>query len=94
MTDDAEVTMALYMDLLSEEERVLKGIENDILRVLFQNAISARPIWTSRTDPNNRFVRLYLPASPQPRVLLELPSSELATLSPDELLSRLEGNLR
>jgi hypothetical protein len=94
MTDGAELTMALYVDLLPEEERVLKGIENDVLRVLSQNAISARPIWTSRTDPNNRFVRLFLPASPQPRVLLEFPSSEIATLSPDELLSRLMGNLR
>lgn len=93
MTDDAEITMALYKNLLPEEERVLKGMESDILRMLMEKSLSARPIWTGRTEDNGRFVQLALLVTPKLRALLELPSSELATISSDVLLSRLENSI-
>ena len=93
MTHDAEVTMALYQNLLPEEERVLKEMERDILRMLMENSLSARPIWTGRTEDNIRFVQLALLTTLKLRVLLELPSSELATISSDVLLSRLEKSI-
>ena len=93
MTDDAEVTMALYQNLLPEEERVLKEMERDILRMLMENSLSARPIWTGGTEDNSRFVQLALLATPKLRVLLELPSSELTTISSDVLLSQLENSI-
>jgi hypothetical protein len=93
MSDDAEVNMALYMDLLPEEKKVLRRIEDGVLRVLFDHAVFARPVWTSRTDAKGRVVNLCLSTGPQPTVVFELPSSELATLSHDELLSRLNESM-
>ena len=53
---------------------------------------------TSRTDDLDRFVQCLIAnphseESKKPRVLLELPSSELATLSRSELSARLEESL-
>ncbi len=94
MSDDAEVTMILYADLLPEEENVLKRMEEDIVSVLLENSLSARPIWTGRTQTSGRIVELALAASPTPRVLLELSSSELAAISLGVLLSRLKDSIR
>jgi len=93
MTDDAKVNMALYEGLLPEEEKKLRGIENDVLRVLFDHGFSARPVWTSRTDDKGRVINLCLLAVPQPTVVFELPANELTTLSCDELLSRLNESI-
>jgi len=98
MTDHAEVAMALYSDLTEDEEKILKGFESDVVGILPKNTVNARLIWTSRTDDNHRVVECLI-ANPQskeskkPRLLLELSSSELATISRHELRSRLEANL-
>ena len=57
------------------------------------NNVHVRPEWYGRTEYNERFVQCVI-ADPHPRVLLELPSSELDHLSADELLSRVEASLR
>lgn len=94
MSDDANINMALYAGLLPEEEKKLMGIENDVLRVLFDHGFYARPIWTFGTDAKGRVVKLCLPGTrSQPRVVFELPSSEIAILSHDELLSRLNESM-
>ena len=93
MTDVAETTMALYRGLLAEEEKVLRGLENDVVSVVLNNHINARPVWESRTDASGRFVRLYFfdtPATP----LFELPSSQIAVLTPYALRSLLGEKLR
>ncbi len=93
MSYDANVNIALYKGLLPEEEKILKGIENDVLRSLFDHGFSTRPIWISRTDDKGRIIMLRLLASSQPTVIFELPANEIATLSCNELLSRLNESL-
>jgi hypothetical protein len=93
MTDRAEVTMVLYRDLLTDEERVLKGLENDLISVLLENHATFHPFWTSRTDARGRFVRLCV-FDNKNTVLLEWPSRQIALLSPNELRARLEERLR
>jgi hypothetical protein len=86
MSDDAEVSMVLYTDLLQKEKKVLKGVENGIVKLLITHGFTSRPFWTSRTDGKKRFLKLHLSGSPQP--VFELPANELIKLSGDELLSR------
>jgi hypothetical protein len=93
MLDNEQAIMALYIDLLPEEENTLKAIEDNALRVLYDHGVFARPVWTSRTGTNGRIIMLCLPAGSQPTVVFELPSSELATLSHDELSSRLNKSM-
>ena len=93
MSDDANVNMALYSGLLPAEEKKLRGIENDVLRVLFGLGFSARPIWTIGTNTKGRVVKLFLLTGKQTTTVFELPSSELAVLSEDELLSRLNESI-
>ena len=93
MTDEAEVTILLYQGLLAEEEAALKGLENDVVRVLLENAVTSRAVWMSRTDDNVRSVQLCVPVTPPHTVVLQLPSSEVATLSQSALLSRLRDSL-
>lgn len=90
---DAEVNMALYEGLRPEEKKKLRGIENDVLRVLFDHGFSARPVWAGSTDDKGRVIKLCLRVGPQPTVVFELPANELATLSCDELLSRLNESI-
>jgi hypothetical protein len=49
-----------------------------------------RPMWYGRTDHHERFMQLCMPYHLQPRVLLELTSSELDHLSAEALRLRLE----
>ena len=93
MSGDAEVNMALYMDLREQEERALKGIEGDVLKLMFDNGITARPIWTSRTGADSRFVQLCVPGSPQLEILFELAEGEFVSLSAGELVSRLQDSI-
>ena len=97
MSDDAKVSMVLYWDLLPKEKLTLEEIEEGVLKVLSDHDISARPMWICETDVKRRVVRLCLPASPEtepePRVIFELPSSELATLSHDKLLRRINESM-
>jgi hypothetical protein len=98
MTEHAEVTTVLYSDLTEEEEAILREFEREVLGTLLKNAANARAIWTSRTDDVERFVQCLI-ANPQsteakkPRILLELPSRELAGLSRGDLSARLEESL-
>ena len=99
MTEHAEVTTVLYSDLTEEEEAILREFEREVVGTLLKHAVNARSIWTSRTDDLDRFVQCLIAnphseESKKPRVLLELPSSELASLSRSELSARLEEQLR
>jgi hypothetical protein len=97
MSDDAEVTMMLPpIGLLPKEEDILKRkqMEDAVVKALLANSITARPVWKGSAEPGGRVVRLILPAQPELRTLLELPASELQTLSADELNSRLNESIR
>jgi len=93
MSDDAKVAMILYNNLLPEEEDILKRMEDKVINALLANSITARPVWTGSAEPGGRVVRLILQAKSEPRTLLELPASELQTLSADELISRLNESI-
>jgi hypothetical protein len=91
MSNNPKVIMGLYAGLTANEERILKGFDGDVAGVLAENGVNARFSWDSRTDARDRFVRCWIPKpqSNKPIVLLELLSSELATLSRRKLMSRL-----
>ena len=95
MSDDAEVTMILHEGLLPEEADILKRkqTEDVVVKALLANSITARPFWKGSAEPGGRVVRLILPAKSEPMTLLELPASELQTLSADELNSRLNKSM-
>ena len=94
MTENSDVPRVVYRNLLADEERVLKGFEQEVISVLLKNQMTFRPLWTSRMDTPDRLVRLYVLDTQHSRVLLELPSSHLALLSPKEVHARLEEQLR
>lgn len=93
MPDDAEVTMILYADLLPEEEAVLKPMESAVIKALLANSVTARPVWTSSAESGARVVQLNVLGQPEPRILLDLPADEVAALSTDELVSRLNRSI-
>ena len=96
MSDDAEVTMMFPpIGLLPEEEDILKRkqMEDAVVKALLANSITARPVWTVSAEPDGRVVRLTLPPQPELGTLLELPASELQTLSADELNSLLNKSI-
>jgi hypothetical protein len=94
MADEADITLGWYDNsLTADEARMLIALDNQVVHVLYMNNVHARPEWSSRTEHHERFIQCVI-ADPQPRVLLELPSSEFAALSADALLSRLEASLR
>lgn len=80
----------LYESLLPEEDRKLRDIENDVLKVLLDHGLNARPFWTSRTNNKNRTIILRLLDN---QIVFELPPSELADLTHDRLLLRLNKNM-
>ncbi|MBW2647762.1 MAG: hypothetical protein JRE23_16635 [Deltaproteobacteria bacterium] len=90
MPDDANVDIILCIGLLPEEERKLRDIGNDVLRVLLDRDIDARPLWICRTNNKNRTIILRLPNN---QIVFELPASELADLTHDKLLSRLNESM-
>jgi hypothetical protein len=87
------VVTVVYKKLLANERSVLKGLEHEVLSARQENSAPFRPMWTSRTDAHKRFVML-CPFANEKRVLFEWPSSQIATLSPQVLRSRLEENLK
>ena len=89
MSDKANVNMIVYQ-VSAEEKKKLEKFEDDIMKTLLKNNILDRPFWISKTSDH---VRLCLPTSFQPRVILELPSKELDILSCDDLISRLNKNI-
>lgn len=94
MSDEVDVNMIFYNGLLPEETKILKKIEKDVIEVLLKYGISIRPFWTSKTRDQDRIINLCLLASPQPRVIFELPSKELVTLTYDNLISRLKDRIK
>jgi hypothetical protein len=94
MTESADVPRVGYRNLLADEERVLKGLEDEVLSVLLKHQVTFRPMWTSRTDATDRLLRLSILDNQHSRVLLEVPASHLALLSPPEVRSHLEEKLR
>ncbi len=94
MADEAESTLGWYDNsLTTDEARRLRALDHQVVHVLYMNNVHARPEWSSRTEHQERFIQCII-ADPQPRVLLEVPSSEFASLSAEALLSRLEDSLR
>ena len=51
MTENSDVPRVVYRHLLADEERVLKGFEQEVISVLLKNHMTFRPLWTSRMDP-------------------------------------------
>lgn len=92
MSDEAEVTMALYINLSAKEENTLKSIEGDIMRLTFRKGITQRLIWTSITSANNRFIQLCMYGKPQPKVLFEIEAGEFTNISKDELITQLQNS--
>ena len=91
MSNEAEVNMAFYINLRASEEKTLKEIESDVVDLMFKKGITARLIWTSRTDANGRFIQLCMYDNPQPKVLFELEEGGFANLSKEELVTRLHN---
>jgi hypothetical protein len=85
MSDDAEITMILYSDLLPKEEAILKRMEEAVFRILLANSITLRPLWIGSTKSGERFVQLTIPAQTEPRILLRFPADQLAALSANKL---------
>lgn len=92
MTGEAKADMAIY-DVQPQEENKLRVIEDQLLKLLLDKGITVRPIWTSRSEADTRFVQVCITSSPNPKVLFELPGGELARLSPEELISLLRDNI-
>ena len=94
MADNAKVSMILSRGLHPNEEVALKAIEADIVKILFQQGVTDRLIWTTDEHHGGRFVHLRFFAAEQERkALVEVPASDVIALRPRELLSRLVGEL-
>jgi len=93
MSKEAEMSMMLYMGLQQQEENKLKRIENHIIEILFKNRDYIRPIWTSRSTTNGRFLQLIAQGTPQPKVLFELTDEQLASLSENEVLLQIKNKI-
>ena len=94
MADEADDTVMLYIEILSQEESILKSMEEGILEVLSKNSINVHPFWAGTTDFGERILQLILPAQPEATILITIPAYELDGLSLDELASRLNKNIR
>lgn len=92
MSDEAEVTMALYVNLSAKEENTLKSIEGDIMNLTLKKRIVQRLIWTSTTSASNRFIQPCMYDKPQPKVLFELEAGEFANISKEELITQLQNS--
>lgn len=94
MSKEAEMSMMLYMGLHQHEENKLKRIENHVLKLLCENWGHIRPMWTSRSTTNGRFLQLIIIlATPQPEVLFELTDEQLASLSESEVLLQIKNKI-
>jgi hypothetical protein len=94
MADEADITLGWYDNsLTADEARVLRALDHRVVHVLYMNNVHVRPEWYARADSHERLVQCVI-ADPHPRVLLDLPSSELDHLSADALLARIEASLR
>ena len=91
MSGDAEQDGGLYSGLCPEEERTLKGIEEEVTKLMLDNGIIGRPIWTSESKADGRFIQLCVYGSS--RILFELAEGEFVGLSGGELVSRLQHSI-
>jgi hypothetical protein len=91
MSNDAEMTMLLYENLLPGEESVLKPMESVIIQTLLANSITDRPYWTSSSESRARIVQLILPDKTEDRILLNLTPEEVKNISQNDLLARLDN---
>lgn len=95
MSDDAEVTMmSPPIEVLPDEEDILEQeqMKGAVVNALSANSITARSVSMGSAEPGGRVVRLIILAQPE-RTLLELPASDLQTLSADELNLRLKKSI-
>ena len=87
MSDEAEVTMMVYTGLLPDEETRLKAMEPSIQQALFENFITARPVWMSSGTLETRVVQLVIPDKSGGKSLLELAPKDVVNISDDKLKS-------
>ncbi|MCC6500197.1 MAG: hypothetical protein IT313_08025 [Anaerolineales bacterium] len=92
MASEAEVNMALYVNLSAKEENVLKAVESDVTSLAFKKGITRRLVWASRSSMDGRFIQLCVYNNSQPRVLLELEDGEFSSLSGEELIMRIQNS--
>lgn len=93
MSKEAEVSMMLYKGLQPQEENKLKRIENDVVKLLLEKGDNRRPMWTSTSITNNRFLQLVVQETSQPEVLFELPEEQLANLSESDIVSQIKNGM-
>ena len=93
MSKEAEVSMMLYKGLQPQEENKLKRIENDVIKLMLEKGDNRRPMWTSKSITNSRFLQLVLLETSQPEVLFELPEDQLANLSESDVVSQIKNKI-
>ena len=89
MSNDADITMMLYANLLPEEKSVLKAMESSLLKILLAHSITARPIWTAKTTSDGRVIQLLVGEATETKMLLELPAANISNISEDDIASKL-----
>ena len=93
MSKEAEVSMMLYKELHPQEENKLKRIENDVINLMLDKGDRRRPMWTSRSITDGRFLQLVVLETSQPKVLFELPEDQLANLSESDIVSQIKNKI-
>ena len=93
MSKEAEVNMMLYKGLQPQEENKLKRIENDVVKLVLEKGDNRRPMWTSTSITNNRFLQLVVQETSQPEVLFELSEEQLANLSESDIVSQIKNGM-
>lgn len=88
MSKEAEVSMMLYKGLHPQEENKLKRIENDVINLMLDKGDKRRPMWTSRSITDGRFLQLVVL-----EVLFELPEDQLANLSESDIVSQIKNKI-
>jgi hypothetical protein len=89
MSDEAKVTMLLYSGLLPDEQRKLESLDNAIATTLIESGETSRAIWAAATVGGQRVVSL----RQGEKTLLEITALELAGMSGETVLSRLNHSL-
>ncbi|MBC7086842.1 MAG: hypothetical protein H5T43_10910 [Methanomethylovorans sp.] len=93
MSKEAEISMMLYKGLQPQEENKLKRIENHVIKLMLENWDNRRPMWTSTSITNSRFLQLVVMGTSQPEVLFELTEEQLANLSESDIVSLIKNKI-
>ncbi len=94
MSNTAEVNILWYENLKSRELNKLKSIDGEVHKILVNNGITTRCIWTSHTTKEGRRIKLLLPRKQQDEIILNVSEEEFSNLSPADILSKLRNSLK